>query len=137
MANHMQISQTSVPGGDLPFTNFGATAIPEDRGVVLDPNNDHGIVLPAAGGPVAGAIGVTMDRITAGATGRVRCLGTKRVFADGPINRGEDVALSSTAGKEGFVRVAAAPGVGVVGRALMAAADGEALAIWLFLSKNA
>jgi hypothetical protein len=137
MPSHLQISQTSVPGGDQPFTNFGAIDIPEDRGVVLDPARDNGILLPAAGGPVAGAIGITMDRVPAGATGRVRCLGTKRVFADGPISRGEDVQLSSTAGKEGFVRVAAAPGVGVVGRALMAAADGEPLAIWLFLSKNA
>jgi hypothetical protein len=137
MANHLQIPQTSVPGGDIPLTNYGPTEIPADRGVVLDANRDSGILLPAAGGPVLGAIGITVDRMPSGATGRVRCLGTKTAMADGPINRGDDVQLSSVAGREGYVRAAQAPGAGVVGRALMTVGDGDPIAIWMFLSKNA
>jgi hypothetical protein len=133
MANS-EIPQTSVPGGDLPFTNFGKTPIPADRGVVVDAANDYGVTLPPSNAAVKGAVGVTVERIPPGATGRVRTLGIKRVFADGPITRGDDVALSSAAGKEGFVKTTAGPGA--IGKALMTTGDGDALAILMLLARS-
>src|SRR5262249_15761970 len=91
MAIQTQVPEFYVTGADLPFTKLGPIDIPADRGVVVDPGNDYAIQLPTTGGPVQGAIGFTMEKIPVNGTGRVRTLGVKRAFADGPITRGDDV----------------------------------------------
>jgi hypothetical protein len=136
MANFNQIADSPVTGGDLPFTNFGVTDIPANLGVLLDPNNDYGIVLPSSGGGVAGSIGVTREIIKAGTTGKVRVYGTSVMKANGTITRGNEVQISDTASKLGWAKAKGA-GIAGCGVALISAADTDPVLVLLSHAANA
>ena len=104
-----------------PRRNSLTDDIPANRIVLLDTTNlmtttqPRGVVLPSAGGGVAGTFGVTVDllykRPSATANvrpGRVAITGSGiGVIADGAITAGQYVQASDTAGKLGYAKVAA------------------------------
>lgn len=123
--------------------------IPPNRIVLLDTTNPmttqnpRGVVLPTAGGGVAGTFGVTVETLyrrpsaTLGPrVGRVAVSGGINAPADGGITAGQYVQASDTAGKEGYAKVAGA-GLQQIGQAETTAADGEMVFIRIDKARNA
>lgn len=136
---------------DVTAANYSLTDdIPANRFVLLDTTNlmtttqPRGVVLPSAGGGVAGTFGVTVDllykRPSATANvrpGRVAITGSGiGVLADGAITAGDYVQASDTAGKLGYAKVAGA-GIQQIGQAETTAADGEVCFIRIDKARNA
>lgn len=140
---NIQLSQT--PGAtDFPFLNKSGAEIPEGCAVEVDTAvnlGDAGVlgvpikVVATDGDP---ALGVTMERIPDGATGRVRCLGPIAAMkADGAITAGAYVMASGGASKKGFAKAAGAA-KGSLGIALNpASADNDLVLVMLGGAKNA
>jgi hypothetical protein len=137
-----------VPGGDATAANYGATSIPKNRIVLLDPSNTmtsskpKGVKLPTASGGVAGTYGVTVDELFPPREdgtlrpGRVAVEGAIRVPADGAITAGDYVQASDTADKLGYAKVCAA-GVQQAGQAETTVADGDWVLVRMAKSRNA
>jgi hypothetical protein len=132
----------NVPGIDLTFKNFGASAIEAGLAVLVDGSNViptnavGGIVLPTASGGVAGTLGVTVERIPAGGIGRVRVAGVIQCKANGTVTYGQIVQASDTTAKLGWVKTCGA-GTRQIGLALATAADGEFLPVLIAHAVNA
>lgn len=129
---------------DYPFVNTSGVAIPEgcavevDVSVALGDASVPGVpikVVAADGDP---ALGVAMETIAIGATGRIRCLGPIAAMkADGAITAGTYVMASGTASKKGFAKASAAA-KGSLGIALNpAGADNDLVLVMLGGAKNA
>lgn len=135
---------------DVTAANYSLTDdIPANRIVLLDTTNlmttslPRGVVLPTAGGGVAGTFGVTADVLykrpsaTLGPrVGRVITEGGVSVPADGAITAGDYVQASDTIAKLGYAKVAGA-GVQQIGQAETTAADGEMVFIRIDKARNA
>jgi hypothetical protein len=135
---------------DVTAANYSLSAdIPANRIVLLDTSNvmstslPRGVVLPTAGGGVAGTFGVTVEPLyrrpssTVGPrVGRVAVEGGISVPADGAITAGQYVQASDTVGKEGYAKVCGA-GIQQAGQAETTAADGEMVFIRLDKGRNA
>lgn len=135
---------------DVTAANYSTTTdIPANRIVLLDTTNQmttnqpRGVVLPTAGGGVAGTFGITAEILykrpsaTLGPrVGRIVTEGGINVPADGPITAGQYVQASDTLGKEGYAKVAGA-GIQQVGQAETTAADGEMCFIRVDKARNA
>jgi hypothetical protein len=135
-SNYNQFSAAAVSGGDLTFKNNGGTDIAAGLGVLIDSSNDRGILLPTASGGVVGTIGVTLDAIPAGKTGRVRVYGTAVCTSHGAVTRGTILQISDTTAHLGQVKTCGA-GVAQLGVALNSADDANPVEVLLFLAKNA
>lgn len=140
MALNTQIASTPAYS-DFPFMNFGVTDIPAGTAVAIDAANTVGsgqqgigIVLPTTDG--AKVVGVTLDKISAGTSGRVRCPTPLAMCkADGAITANTYVMSSGTSGKLGHVKTyAAGAGVTSLGIALTTATNGDEVLVMLVLS---
>jgi hypothetical protein len=126
----------------LPFKNFGGSDIAAGLGVLADTSNvpvgDYagGIVLPTNGGGVVGTLGVTVERIPAGGTGRVRVYGVSVCTANGSITYGTPVQISDTSAKLGYVKTCGSATV-MLGIALDGASDGQLVRVLHSIAKNA
>lgn len=126
----------------LTFHNFGVADIAAGLGVLSDAANPPatdfagGIVLPTISGSVAGTVGVTVERIPAGRSGRVRVAGISVMTADGTIAYGANVQIATDASKLGFAKTCAAatPQLGI---AIDAATDGQLVRVLHALANNA
>lgn len=136
MANYNQFSRVPVQGGDIPFHNYGGSDIDAGLAVLLDASNDGGIVLPTASGGVTGSVGVTVDKVSAGTSGRVQVLGVAVCKAAGSVTAGDEVMISDTTAKLGWVKTKTAGGIGL-GQALNSAADGFPVRVLLSHAVNA
>lgn len=137
-----------ISGGDFPAANYGLTDIPEGRIVLVDttnmqsPSQAMGVVLPTAGGGVAGTWGITTTVLYAKGsldkpkTGLVRIAGSYTVIADGAITAGQYVQASDTLNKEGYAKVCAAA-TEQIGQAVYTVADGEMCEILICKARNA
>lgn len=135
---------------DVTAANYSLTTdIPANRIVLLDTSNimstanPRGVVLPTAGGGVAGTFGVTTEILyrkpsaTIGPrVGRIAVGGGISVPADGGITAGQYVQASDTIGKEGYAKVCGA-GIQQIGQAETTAADGEMVFIRIDKGRNA
>lgn len=121
---------------DEVYTNYGITDIPAGTGVIQDPSNDDGIVVPTASGGVAGTIGLTVETIPAGKQGRVATYGVAVGTAYGTISAGDFVMVSDTALHLGQV-VASGSADEQLGKAVSSASDGFPVRVRLFAAKNA
>lgn len=128
---------------DYPFLNKSGADIAADTPVTLDTtisdalSSDTGIKIKAnvTGGNPSLCVGVAIDTIPNGGTGRVRCFGPiSNVKCDGAVTVGTTVdASASVAG-----RVAAhTAGKAQLGLALVTGADGETIPIMLGFALNA
>jgi hypothetical protein len=126
----------------LTYHNFGASDIAAGLGVLTDtanpPVGDYagGIVLPTVSGSVAGTLGVTVERIPAGRSGRVRVSGVSVMTADGTIAYGANVQIATDSGKLGYAKTCAAA-TEQLGIALDAATDGQLVRVAHALANNA
>lgn len=131
-----------VQGGDVIFKNYGLTDIEANLGVLADTSNvgdqDNapGIVLPTASGGQTGSLGVTVEKIRAGKSGRVRLLGSITCTAAGTVTYGEYVKIDDTALKLGWVSTAGSAKE-QIGQALGTATNGNLVEIWLCKALNA
>jgi hypothetical protein len=135
---------------DVTAGNYSTTDdIPANRAVLLDTTNQisttnpRGVVLPTAGGGVAGTFGVTVDLLykrpstsLGPRVGRVAVGGMINVPADGAITAGNYVQVSDTIGKLGYVKVAGA-GIQQLGQAEKTVADGEMCPVRITKARNA
>jgi hypothetical protein len=125
----------------LTFHNFGVSDIAAGVGVLADTGNlpvgdlAGGIVLPTASGGVVGTLGVTVERIPAGRSGRVRTKGVSVCAADGSITYGTTVQISDTSAKLGRVKTCGS-GVIQLGTALDGAVDGELVRVEHNVARN-
>lgn len=106
---NQQLAQTP-SYGDFPFHNYGVTDIVPNVAVKVDASNDLsanskgiGIAVIATAATDA-PIGVTLETIPAGGSGRVRTQGIVQMFADGAITAGAYVDASATSLKVGFAK---------------------------------
>lgn len=135
-------SGTYVHGGDVVFKNYGASDIEANLGVLADTSNvgdqDNapGIVLPTASGGQAKSIGITVEKIRAGKTGRVRMLGSITCTAAGTVTFGEFVKIDDTSGKLGWVSTAGSAKE-QIGQALGTATNGNLVEIFVCKALNA
>lgn len=135
MAVFEQQSGSAVDGGDLPFKNYGGSAIGAGLAVKLDTGNvpsgtnPAGVVVTTSD---VGAIGVTLESIPAGKMGRVRCYGVAAATAGGTITVGQYV-MSAASGNV----VAQTAGLYGLGYALSGAANTEIVRVLLAVAKNA
>jgi Uncharacterized conserved protein (DUF2190) len=135
MAVFEQQTGSQVDGGDLPFKNYGGSAIAAglavklDTGTVPSGTNPAGVVVTTSS---VGAIGVTMESIPAGKMGRVRCYGVAPATAGGTIAVGDYVMAANTG-----VVVTQTAGLFGLGYALSGAASTETVRVLLALAKNA
>jgi hypothetical protein len=132
----------SVQGGDVTFKNYGVSDIEAGLGVLADTSNlgdqdnPPGIVLPTASGGQAKSLGVTVEKIRAGKSGRVRLLGSITCTAAGTVTYGEYVKISDTMSKLGWVATAGSAAE-QIGQALGTSTDGTKVEIWLCKALNA
>ena len=130
MPNFNQLASIAINGGDPVFKNSTGVAIPSGYGVLADTvnkgdaNNPPSVVLPTAAGGVAKTIGVTIEAIPAGGTGRVRLIGAAVCFANATITPGTLVQIDDTVGFLGNVKVAASTNE-ILGKALSDAVAGD------------
>jgi len=135
MAIYNQMSATPVQGGDFVFHNYSGTDIPPGTAVLIDTvnlsliNQTVGVTVALSAGNPAGACGVTMEVLKAGRDGRVRVLGTAIASADGAINPGDPVMLSTNGAKLG--RVTKSTGPTAMGQSLSQAADADPVVVFL------
>lgn len=124
------------------FHNYGGTDIPAGVGVLADtsnpPSGDNagGIVIPTASGGVVGTLGVTVENIKAGKTGRVRLQGVSVCTANGSITYGTAVQISDTASHLGEVKTCGA-GITQLGVALNEVSAGELVRVFHSVARNA
>lgn len=136
MAVVNQLGGLPITNGDIPFKNYGATAIPAGYGVLLDgtnkgdATNPPGVVLPTAAGGVAKTIGVTQEAIPAGGIGKVRVLGGAVCVANATITPGTLVQIDDTASHLGEVKVAASTNE-ILGKALSDAVAGDPVLVFV------
>lgn len=127
---------------DLTFKNFGVTDIAAGLGVLADaghvPAGDApgGVLLPTNGGGVAGTIGVTVELIKAGATGRVRVLGVYPCTAAGTVTYGGIVQIQDVTAHLGQVKTCIAA-TRQLGMALDTATDGQQVRVLIIPAANA
>lgn len=135
---------------DVTAANYSLTDdIPANRIVLLDTTNQmttslpRGVVLPTAGGGVAGTYGVTTEILykrpsaTLGPrVGTVAVEGAIGVPADGAITAGDYVQASDTIAKLGYAKLCGA-GIQEIGQAENTVADGEICYIRLCKARNA
>lgn len=139
------IQSVDFPGAtDYPFQNYSASVdIEADTVVSLDTtisdalSSKQGIgvvATPTASGPNQ-AIGVTLEKIPFGGSGRVRCFGPiVNVKMDGAVTVGGAVDASTTTAGRAKAHVAAKIQLGI---ALVTAADLETIPIMLVTAVNA
>ncbi|WP_394847392.1 DUF2190 family protein [Pendulispora brunnea] len=132
MAITSQIGGFPVEGGDLPFRNYGTNDIASNIAVLIDANpaNIMGVTVPQTDAPVTRGIGITLERIPAGKTGRVRCIGAAVATASAAITAGDPVQIDSAVFQEGHVKLAAA-GAPKIGIALTTAGALDAVCVLL------
>jgi len=134
MGNQLNFQVASTPSyGDFAVKNYSTTVtIPSNVFVVCDTTNvlgavssadGIGVMLPSGDGTQVG-IGITMESIAPGATGRIRSLGTAVTTADGAITAGGFVQATNDSNKVGFAKALAANAT-ASGVALNTAADGD------------
>jgi hypothetical protein len=139
MANQNQLGGKYVHGGDVGYSNFGATDIPQGLVVLNDTSNPEqtdiadGVRLPTTSDTTTASriAGITIDTLpalAAGFNGRVRKLGAAVTTANGTIQTGQKVTVSVTANKLGWVK-AATTGDAVVGIAECDALDGDPIRV--------
>ena len=146
MSSHNQMGDITVVGGDFTGKNYSTTlTIAAGTAVLLDTSAANGIpastaigvVAPTTSGSVAACIGVAVESILPGKTGRIRALGGAVCTAYGSITVGDMVVVSSTSSHEGQVATAGSGAVGF-GKALSTAADGDSVLVWVgCFAKNA
>lgn len=138
MTDLLNVQLSTAPSyGDFPFMNYGNTDIPAGVFVSVDATNLVGVstnegpgvvIINASGDPT---VGVTMEIIKAGNTGRVRTQGIAAVQSDGAVTAGTWVAASAGGGKVGY-GIAAINNKSVGGIALnTSAADADLLLVLL------
>lgn len=120
--------------GDLAVKNYGVTDIPAGVGVNLDTghlissgvvtDDSIGVVVPTASATVIEAIGVTLEVIKAGGTGRVRTTGTVEMIANGTVTADDCVMVGSTTAKLGW-GATQTTGLPQIGKALSTATNGN------------
>lgn len=132
-----QLSSLPVVGGDVVFKNYSTTTdIAAGMGVLADGTNKGdatappGIVLPTTSGGVAKTLGITLEIIKAGATGRVRMLGGAVGTSNATLTPGDPVQISDTSGKEGQI-IAAATTARSVGICLTDCVAGDPILVWV------
>jgi hypothetical protein len=136
MATFNQLVGINIQNADLPFKNYSGSDIPSGTGVLFDTvnkgdvNNAAGIVVPTAAGGVVKTAGVTIERIPAGQSGRVRMLGAAVCVASGTLNPGDFVQVDDTGGLLGNVKAIAATNE-ILGRVLSAAVVGDPVLVWV------
>lgn len=135
-------AQGNFPVVDLTFKNYGGSDIAAGLAVLADtshpPSGDvpGGVVLPTASGGVAGTIGITVEIIKAGGTGRVRVLGGYPCTANGTITYGDIVQASDTSAKLGWAKTCGAA-TRQLGIAMCGASNGEVVQVFVFPAANA
>lgn len=141
MSTSPQLGSTDVLVGT--FHNFSTTTdIAAGLGVLADtshlPSTDFagGIILPANSGGVVGTLGVTMEKIPAGRTGRVRLSGVSVCTAEGSVTYGTPVQISDTSGKNGWVKTCGATTVQLGIAIDPSGGDGELVRVVHTVSKN-
>lgn len=128
--------------GDVVFKNYGVSDIGPNLGVLADTSNvgdqdsPPGIVLPTASGGQAKSIGITVETIKAGKSGRVRMAGAITCTASGTVTFGEYVKIDDTTAKLGYVSTAGSAKE-QIGQALTTATDGNRVEIWICKALNA
>ena len=140
---NIQLASTPLPS-DLPFYNYGVSDIPANTVVILDAantvnnavpgNTALGAKLPATGGNPSLALGVTMEILKVGQTGRVRTQGIAIVTCDGAVTAGAAVDASPTVAGAAKAHVAAKNSLG---QALISAADTEQTLVLINPAPNA
>jgi hypothetical protein len=131
---------------DFSFKNYGLTDLAQDLVVTVDTTNyvadastsidSIGVAYPTLGGTVQPVIGVTLETIPAGGTGRVRCFGPiVRGTCHGAVTVGTYVEATVTAGKSGMIRTHT--GLTSCGLALTSGADGDVIVYMLGVAPNA
>ena len=130
------------PGSCVAVKNYSLADIPEGTAVLddlvnVDPKNPAGIVVPTAAGAMKPVAGVADELILAGKMGKIRITGEKTCIAHGAIAMGDFVQPSSTAGKEGQVKVLVGASGAQLGRARTAAADGDPVVIEIVIAASA
>lgn len=136
MAVFNQLSRLPVVGGDIPYKNYSGSDIASGVGVLFDTvnkgdfSNAAGIVVPTAAGGVVGTCGITLERIVAGGTGRVCCLGGAIGVANATLNPGNFVELSDVAAHLGEI-IASTSTHEILGRSLSAAVAGDPVLVWV------
>lgn len=140
MAILNQLSAIHVPNGEITLYNYGGSDIAAFQAVEIDTSNTGtsqnppGIVLATvAASTIQMPVGITMETIKAGRSGRVQILGGAVCTADGAINYGQWVEPSNASSKLGRVRLAtgAAPAMGFC--LSQNALDADPVLIWLSL----
>lgn len=129
MADTYQFSSAPM-AGDIAVKNAGLTDIPANVAVNLDTGNliptvdSICVVRPTTSATVIEAIGVTLEIIKAGTTGRVRTQGIVPMIASGTVTADQCVMAGTASGKEGYgaTQTTALP---QIGKALSTATDGN------------
>lgn len=130
-----QFGSYAVVGGDLPVKNYGGSDIAAGKVVKADTSNPaSGSDLPgvAVATGTTGVLGIAVETIPAGGTGRVRFLGAYPTTADGSITYGGFVE-----GASGGKAKALESGARAFGIALSTASDGEPVLVWMAPANNA
>jgi hypothetical protein len=141
MAVYNQISHIPIQNADIAFKNYSGVDIPSGTALLFDVtnkgdiNNAAGVVVPTAAGGVAKTAGVTIERIPAGQTGRVRMLGGAVAVANATINPGDMVQIDDTTGFMGTVKIATATNE-ILGKALSAAVAGDPVLVWVNVTSH-
>lgn len=136
MAVFNQLAGLPIAGGDIVFKNYGGSAIASGLAVLADgtnkgdANNPPGVVLPTAAGGVAKTIGVAVETIPAGGTGKVRLIGAAVCVANATITPGTLVQIDDTASFLGNVKVAASTNE-ILGKALSDAVAGDPVLVFV------
>lgn len=136
MAIYNQLVGINIQNADLPFKNYSAVDIPSGTAVLFDGTNKGdantaaGIVVPTAAGGVVKTAGVTIERVPAGQTGRVRMLGAAVCVASGTLNPGDFVQVDDTVSVMGQVKAIASTNE-ILGRVLSAAVAGDPVLVWV------
>lgn len=129
-------------GCDFTFHNYGGSDISANLGVLADTSNvgdqdnPPGIVLPTASGGQAKSLGITVETIKAGKSGRVRVFGSVTCTASGTVTFGEFVKIDDTTAKLGWVSTAGSAKE-QVGQAFGTATDGNKVEVFICKALNA
>ena len=142
MAQYNQFASTP-SYGDVPVKNYSGSTIAAALAVIVDAtnvvsptssNDAIGIAVPgAAGVPV---VGVTLEDVAAGATGRSRTSGIVAVKCEGTIAAGTLVQASVTSSKVGWAK-ALTSAKAQIGMAVSSSTDGELILVLLQPANNA
>ena len=127
MADTFQFSSAPM-AGDLPVKNAGLTDIPAAVCVHIDGANliptvdSTCVVRPTTSATVLQPLGITLEVIKAGGTGRIRTQGVAPLLASGTVTAGDIVMSGTVSTKEGYgaTQTTALP---QVGQALSTATD--------------